>query len=256
MGNPVPYFQDDAVTLYCGDMREVLPALQIEPACVVTDPPYGETSLAWDRWPAGWPGLVADVADSMWCFGSTRMFLDQRDDFAAWNLSQDLVWEKQNGTGLAADRFKRVHELALHWYRGGWNLIHHETPRVTSDGRDKGTVHRQGQPPHLGTVGSHHWVDDGTRLMRSVIRAPNMWRRGAIHPTEKPLEVLLPLIEYACPPGGLVVDPFAGSGSTGDAARVVGRRAVLIEANERYCAAIVARLSQGVLDLAGGATRA
>jgi site-specific DNA-methyltransferase (adenine-specific) len=77
VGNPVPYFQDDAVTLYCGDMRTILPALKVEPDCVVTDPPYGETSLAWDRWPVGWPGLVADVAHSMWCFGSMRMFLDR-----------------------------------------------------------------------------------------------------------------------------------------------------------------------------------
>jgi site-specific DNA-methyltransferase (adenine-specific) len=259
MTTPRPYYHDDAVTLYHGDMRDLVPALSLSPHaladCVVTDPPYGETTLTWDRWPNGWPGLIADVADSMWCFGSMRMFLERRNDFAAWTLSQDLVWEKQNGTGFAADRFKRVHEHVLHWYQGGWNLVHHETPKVAVNHRTRGNAGR-GQVPHTGKIGSSTWIDDGTRLMRSVIQAPNMWRRGAIHPTEKPVEVLRPLIEYACPPGGVVLDPFAGSGSTADAARSIGRRAVLIEANERYCSAIATRLSQGVLDLAGGGSHA
>jgi site-specific DNA-methyltransferase (adenine-specific) len=67
--------------------------------------------------------------------------------------------------------------------------------------------------------------------------------RGGWHPTEKPLGILDPLIRYACPPGGLVLDPFAGSGSTLDAARQSGRRAIGIEGREDYCEAAVRRLS-------------
>jgi site-specific DNA-methyltransferase (adenine-specific) len=66
---------------------------------------------------------------------------------------------------------------------------------------------------------------------------------GAVHPTEKPVELLDPLIRYACPPGGLVVDPFAGSGSTLDAARQSGRRAIGIEKHEPYAEAAARRLS-------------
>ena len=68
----------------------------------------------------------------------------------------------------------------------------------------------------------------------------------AIHPTEKPAGLLDPLIRYACPPGGLVIDPFAGSGSTLDTARCTGRRAIGIEADERYAELAARRLSQGV----------
>jgi site-specific DNA-methyltransferase (adenine-specific) len=247
------YYSDASVTLYHGDMREVLPALALEPDCVIADPPYAETSLAWDRWPDGWPGVVADFADSMWCFGSMRMFLDRAAEFRHWNLSQDLVWRKRNGTGLATDRFRRVHEHVLHWYRGGWNLVHHETPRVAADPaamkRNGNAVRVARAGVHLGNSTSRNWEDDGTRLMQSVVDAPSV--RHGIHPTEKPTEILHPLIEYACPPGGVVLDPFAGSGSTAAACRMSGRRAVLIEADERYCDAIAGRLAQDVLPIGG-----
>jgi site-specific DNA-methyltransferase (adenine-specific) len=77
-------------------------------------------------------------------------------------------------------------------------------------------------------------------------------RGKAIHATEKPVEILAPLIEYSVPPGGVVLDPFAGSGSTLLTARQLDRRAVGIEANEEYCERAAERLS--VPDLFGGAS--
>ena len=241
-----PYWQDEdaGLAIYLGDMREVLPTLGLQADCVVTDPPYAETSLAWDRWPDGWPQLAATVANSMWCFGSMRMFLDRRSDFdaARWKLSQDVVWEKPAGTTMAADRFKRVHEFALHWYRGEWRGVHHEAQRAKHYGPDAG-VRRGGanRGEHFGSIGGRTYEDNGTRIIRSVIPVAHMHGR-AIHPTEKPLGILDPLIRYACPPGGLVIDPFAGSGSTLDAARQSGRRAIGIEANEEYAERAARRL--------------
>jgi site-specific DNA-methyltransferase (adenine-specific) len=248
---PTPYFEDPdtGTTLYHGDCREILPALGLQADCIVTDPPYQETSLEWDRWPKGRPELARDAVRSMWCFGSMRMFLDRGHEFVAsgWKLSQDVVWEKANGTGFATDRFKRVHEIATHWYRGDWSAVHHDTPRVAYVGPDKhsrGRLVDRGQ--HLGAIGTHHYEDDGTRLMRTVLQANSV--RGGLHPTEKPLGILDPLIRYACPPGGLVLDPFAGSGSTLDAARQCGRRAIGIEINEEYAEAAARRLSNLTLD--------
>ena len=67
------------------------------------------------------------------------------------------------------------------------------------------------------------------------------------HPCEKPESMLRHMIEVSTRPSGLVLDPFAGSGSTLEAARNAGRRAVGIEKDARYCRQIADRLSQGVL---------
>ncbi|MEU2699568.1 DNA-methyltransferase [Micromonospora aurantiaca (nom. illeg.)] len=249
-----PYYADNMVTLYHGDMREVLPALDIRPDLCVADPPYAETSLAWDRWPDGWPAVVADVTSSLWCFGSMRMFLDHRGEFGAWKLSQDVVWRKNAGTGLHVDRFRRIHEHATHWYRGPWGDVYKATPRIRSENPVRSDAsQRDGalRGQHMGSVHRKTtWVDTGTRLAPSVIDAKNL-RGFALHPTKKPPGILAPLIEYACPEGGVLLDPFAGSGSTAETARLSGRRAVLIEANERYCEVIARRLAQDVLPIGG-----
>lgn len=249
---PAPYWSspDGEVQLFHGDMREVVPALGLQADLVLADPPYSETSLAWDRWPDGWPTIAAAVASSLWCFGSMRMFLERVSEFADWKLSQDVVWEKPTGTGLAADRFRRVHEHATHWYRGDWATCHHNAVREQWHGQNNGRRSKgASKGAHLGEAGNRAYTDDGTRLVRSVLRVANL-RQRSIHPTEKPLGILAPLIEYACPSGGLVLDPFAGSGSTLDAARQSGRRAIGIEADERYCEAAARRLDQLTFDAA------
>lgn len=245
------YYQDDLVTLYHGKFEDVLPGLGIMADLIVTDPPYGETSLTWDRWPDGWPSIAARYARSMWCFGSMRMFLDQRDEFADWRLSQDVIWEKQDGSSFVTDRLRRVHEHALHWYQGSWSDVHHEVPRTGHKGPDKSVRRKALAAAHHGVRGESAYVDDGTRMRRSVIYAPNMHGKGAINETEKPTGLLEPLIEYGCPVGGLVIDLFAGSSSTLAAAKYTGRRAIGFEMREEQCEQAALRLSQDSLFTGG-----
>lgn len=244
---PAPYYQDESVTLYHGDYRDVLPGLGTFDL-IVADPPYGETSLDWDRWPAGWPAHLAAHSRAMWCFGSMRMHLDRRDEFTDWTYSQDVVWEKHNGSNLLADRFNRVHETAVFWYQGAWADLHHKPP--TTAMAVKRTVRKKARPAQwIGAAGANLYTseDGGPLLLASVIFARSMHGR-AINETEKPTELLEPLISYACPPGGTVLDPFSGSASTGIAARALGMKAVLVEKREQQCEAAARRLSQTVLD--------
>jgi len=241
-----PYYQDSSVTLYCADYREVLPSLPRADA-IVTDPPYGETSLAWDVWPAGWPGEMTALAPQLWCFGSMRMFWEHSADFADWKLAQDIVWEKHNGSSLHSDRFRRVHEFALHFYRGEWSSLHCRPPTVTVDDCGRGKIKRQGKPQHFGAIereASYEYT--GQRIMRSVIPVASC-HGYAVNETQKPEGIIRPLLEYSIPPGGLVIDNFAGSGTVLAVARQLGMKAIGCEKRESQCAEIVKRLSQGDL---------
>jgi site-specific DNA-methyltransferase (adenine-specific) len=254
------YYQDDHVTLHHGRMEEVMQDFgenEWADACI-TDPPYGETSLAWDRWVDNWPLIVSWHTNSLWSFGSLRMFMDHVDEFKGWKLSHDIigeyevdtmVWEKHNGTGFAKDRIRKVHEIAAHWYQGKWSDVYREAPREDYHGPDKSGA-RLTKTPHTGDIGRSAYEDDRTRLVRSVIKCPSI--RGGLHSTEKPPAVLAPLIEYAVPPGGLMLDPFAGSSSGLLTARQLGRRSIGIEADEATCEKAAKRLS--VPDLFAGAS--
>lgn len=239
-----PYYEDDAVTLYHGDFREHMDALVgVGASAIVTDPPYGETSLDWDVWPTGWVTDAASIANNLWCFGSFRMFLDRAAEFAAWKFAQDTVWEKHNGSGFLTDRFKRVHEFATQWYRGEWGALYNEPPK-TADAVKK-VVRRKGKPTHMGAIDGQSFVseDGGDRLMRSVIKLRSMHGR-AINETEKPVQLVSQYITCSVPPGGTVVDLFAGSASTGLAARQLGRKAILVEKRESQCESAAKRLER------------
>lgn len=241
-----PYFDQDGITIYHGDCREVLGALG---PCdvVIADPPYGDTSLAWDVPVSGWLPLARiKPSGSLWCFGSLRMFMNSASDWDGWTLAQDVIWEKHNGSGFHADRFKRVHEHAVQFYRGEWRCIYKHV--VKTQDAVKKTARRKQRPTHMGQIerGAYLSFDGGPRLMRSVIQVRSC-HGYADHPTQKPVGILGPLIEYSCPPGGIVVDPFMGAGSTLRAAKDLGRRAIGIEIDEKFCETAVRRLAQQVL---------
>lgn len=238
-----PYYSAGGVALYHGDCREILPSIA-RVDCAITDPPYGETSLDWDVAVRDWCDALP--TPSLWCFGSLRMFMLHAAEFSGWKLAQDLVWEKHNGSNSSNDRFRRVHELIAHFYRGDWASVFH-APQFTMDATAR-AVRRKARPPQWGNIGGHSYtsVDGGPRLMRSV-QFVRSCHGSAEHPTQKPVALLQRLIAYSAPVGGLVLDPFSGSGSTLVAARLEGRRAIGIEVSEAYCEVAARRLSQGVL---------
>lgn len=246
-----PYYSDDSIELYVGDCREILPEFLGSRTfdLAIADPPYGDTSLAWDVPVYGWLPELAGLLNpwgSLWLFGSMRSLLKAGPDLLNWKFAQDLVWEKHNGSSFHADRFKRVHEHVLQFYLGEWAAIH-KSPVHTLDAT-KRTVRRKRRPPHTGHIEASAYAseDGGPRLQRSVLQVRSC-HGEAVHPTQKPLGILTPLIDYSCPPHGTVLDPFAGSGSTLVAAKLLSRKAVGIEIDEEYAELAVRRLAQEVL---------
>lgn len=249
-----PYYQHGDITIYHGDALAVLSELELSAInvdCVIADPPYGETTLDWDvpvtNWLSGVEKLLAQHG-SVWCFGKLKTFIKNALGFLGWHIAQDIVWEKHNGSNFQDDRFKNVHEQAIQLYpqHRKWTEIY-KLPVYTFDATAR-RVKRAASPQHTGAIAEHFYESEegGPRLMRSVIYVRSC-HGYAVHPTQKPVGIITPLIDYSCIPGGLILDPFMGSGSSLVAARDSGRKAIGIEISEEFCERAVRRLSQGSL---------
>ncbi len=140
----------DVNRAFIGDCRDVMKTLP--DACVdlvIADPPYGETSLAWDKWPRLWtlelPRIMKPSA-SLWVFGTLRMFMKNAVEFEDWKVAQEVIWEKHNGANAFADRFRRVHESIVQFYHNNqeWKDVY-KKPLYSEDATAR-TVRRKARP--------------------------------------------------------------------------------------------------------------
>jgi site-specific DNA-methyltransferase (adenine-specific) len=153
---------------------------------------------------------------------------------------------------------------------GRWpaNVIHDGSDDVTagfpetgiSNGRDsRGRLHQAFTDDARGRTFLRDDVHEGFGDCGSAARffytskADSDDRLGSRHPTVKPLDLIQYLVRLVTPLRGIVLDPFAGSGTTGEAAFREGMRAVLIEREDSYCADIRRRMA---LVMAGPGERA
>ena len=217
------YYRDDKVTLYLGDCREITAWLEAD--VLVTDPPYGR---AWRQGALKRSGSDAhqgiandgttetrDAALSLWGKRTAVVF-------------GDLTLAPPGGTVLT--------------------LVYGKPPNAGTRGamggfrRDLEAVYLMGKWP-TGLGGRSSLI----ATMSPTQGNPSSPQGRYEHPHVKPTDVMEQLID-ACPPG-TIADPFAGSGSTLVAARNLGRTAIGVELEERYCEVIAKRLAQDCLDL-------
>ena len=215
-----PYYQDDFVTLYHGDCLELVDLWTCADV-LVTDPPYGMayrssfSKLGPTDPIAGDETTAArEAAIEAWGFKAAIIFGTWRVPRPSY-VRQLVIWDKGESPGMG--------DLSLPWGPS------HEDIYIMGEGF-------QG------------------RRTGSVIRYPTLSAGSAErpdHPTPKPVPLMEELIRK-CPPG-VIADPFAGSGSTLVAAKALGRKAIGIELEERYCEMAARRLSQDVFDFEAGA---
>ena len=218
-----PYWQDDGVTLYLGDCREVTEWLNAD--VLVTDPPYGREWRQGRHWDprhtddrhAGIAGdqdtSLRDLALTVWGNRPAAVF-------------GDLMLSPPSGNKLT--------------------MVYRKPPNAGARGaiggfrRDAEAVYLVGAWPS-GLGGASSVILTGAPSQGN----PSSCQGRYGHPHAKPVDVMETLISH-CPPG-VIADPFAGSGSTLVAARNQGRAAVGVEIEERYCDLAARRLSQMIL---------
>lgn len=201
-----PYYQDDAVTIYHGDCREIVPTLGTFDL-LLADPPYG---IGFAAQPTKWQRRAGMTAES---------WDDSTVDLGGLlgRAAQSIVWGGNFYT-LPISR--------------GWLVWF-----------------KPDAPPSMGNC-ELAWTsrDMNMRQITHTISATNAERVG--HPTQKPLRVMTWSIQQVAESAQTILDPFAGSGTTGRAAKDLGRKAVLIELEERYCEIAANRMAQTVLPFA------
>jgi site-specific DNA-methyltransferase (adenine-specific) len=215
---PEPYYQDEWVTLYHADCRDLLQTFDRKPWTVVTDPPYGYAHAS-NRADSKWRNeVIANDGDTLardwmlnWAYDQPALVFGSWKTPAPEGTRAVLVWDKGPASGMG--------DLALPW-KGSFELIY---------------VIGQGFHGHRG---------------EGVLKGYNVvtWAsKGRSHPNAKPVDLMRALIAKC--PASPIIDPFAGSGSTLRAAKDLGRRAIGIEIDERWCEVAARRLSQEVLAL-------
>jgi DNA modification methylase len=210
-----PYYEEDGIQIYHGDCREILPLLP-KVDLILTDPPYG-LSFATNRGFATWDKtqIAHDSSTELRDFIIAYFKDTPQVIFGSWkiqrptNLRGVLIWDKGPASGMG--------DLTFPW-KPSWEEIY-----VSGDGfegkRTEGVLKGF-------TITTWESVD-------------------RYHPNSKPVSLIKHLIEKTV--AETILDPFMGSGTTLRAAKDLGRKAIGIEIEEKYCEIAAKRMAQEVL---------
>lgn len=216
-----PYYDDGrGIVIYHGDCREILPHLP-KVDLVLTDPPYGIAYDTGHRVPGvtPWSGQIycdenTSARDQALALldGLPMLVFGSRKCNPPAGTRMVLVWDKGAALGMG--------DLELPWKPSSEEIY------VIGKGF-------RGKRDESNVIYAHP-----TQAMA---------KNGRVHPNEKPIKLIQKLL-HKCP-AGVVCDPFMGSGTTLRAAKDLGRKAIGIEIEERYCEIAARRLAQEVLAL-------
>lgn len=220
-----PYYQQNGVTLYCGDCREILPELEGMFSAIITDPP--------------WPG--------------TEKKSNPDRDYDIYSVFNEAALNFQKLSdrlivilGCDTDpRFLTVVPAGYPYLLTCW--LRRIPPTY------KGNILYSADVAYIfGTPRAREYAGPiGTGILQSETYSVSLRKRDKIntHPTFRPLRTMKWLVAHYTQEGETILDPFAGSGTTLLAAKETGRTAVGIELEEKYCEIAVKRLSQMAMDL-------
>ena len=217
-----PYYQDDLVTIYHGDCLEIDAWLEAD--VLITDPPYSLT--------ASGGGIGAKRA---YLKGITKANLESGFDIS--------VLEKFSRWVVFCAKDQLIELLSLANEQGRWMLVTWNKPNPTP------LVNANYLPDteyiiHKFDTANHLYGGYETRS-RFIVHPVKQTKID--HPTVKPLAVMSRMVRIASDVGETIADPFMGSGSTLVAAKSLGRKAIGVEIEEKYCEIAAKRCGQDYL---------
>jgi len=248
---------NDVIKIWQGDCFEWMETIESQSVdAIITDPPYGTTDLPWDKkldlmawWRAA--GRVVKPGGVIAMFSAQPFTTDLIQSNRKW-FRYELIWRKSMASGFLSAKIRpmRVHENII--------VFSSQFKRSNDGKRAARTYNPQFTlgKPYTKKAGSGlksaHYRFEGESLARTnegrrypvdVLDFPH-GNHKSLHPTQKPLELMRWLVLTYSNAGELVLDPFAGSGSTLAACYETGRRAIGIEREGKYIETIQERLEK------------
>lgn len=221
---------------------------------ILTDPPYslgkdyGNNSDKLDtnsylQWMEKWIDLALPKLKST---GSLYIFLTWRYSPEIFvmlkqrmTMMNEIIWDRRvPSMGGSIRSFTSVHDTAGFFVKNNSYYFDLDSVRIPYDAATKKARSRS------IFVGAK-WLELGynPKDLWSTSRLHREDPERADHPTQKPLEIIERMVKASCPPGGVILDPFMGSGTTAVAAQRCGRNFVGFELNPVYCDIIASRLA-------------
>lgn len=276
-----PYYEHNGIIVYCGDCQGVLSQMPDESVnCVVTSPPYWglrdygvDGQLGLEKTPEEYTDKMVEIfrevgrvlrndgtlwinLGSSYASGdmSANQFHHERHvpayDIDGWYLRSDIIWSKPNPMPESVtDRPTKSHEYLFLLSKSAkyyYDTDAIKEPANIDNFRDCPTFRKETSPgsgPDTGFMNGRYYTNRNKRIVWTISTQPFPEAHLATFP-EKLIE---PCIKAGCPEGGMVLDPFGGSGTTAMVARRLGCRAILIDLKPEYCGMAIKRSQQAWL---------
>lgn len=234
------------IELFNEDFRDVLPRLNIKADLICADLPFKKTRNPWDLlipFDEVWESFshvshdgTVFAMNAMQPFTSSLLLSNHK------NFRYEIIWAKSGGTDFLNAKRKplNAHESILIFSKkkGIYN-----PQKTTGHVRKVSTAHHKRGSKKTTNYGEHGTTgyDSTERYPTTVWKIPSDKQKSALHPTQKPLALLEKLILSYTNEGMLVIDPCMGSGTTGVAAKNLGRNFIGIEKDKELGYFIAAR---------------
>jgi len=235
MSLPKPYYEETGITIYHGDCREILPNLP-KVDMVLTDPPYGID------FHSAWPSEERKK-DKIKNDG-----LEEYKKMLSWFYASIKSVLKDGGCCCCCCGGGGTPSLAYAWIEVPKHLTLENVCIWDKGFVGMGWRYRfQWEAVIIATNGERKTWNGGNNRS-NILEFQKVIPQVGDHPTPKPESLMRQLIEDNCNQGDLILDLFMGSGTTLRAAKDLGRKAIGIEIEEKYCAIAVKRLRQEVFN--------